>query len=505
MPAILKEMTSRQSRSSLGFVADATTVRLSDGSIIVNASSLTATNLQPSTTMKTDASRNIVSADLFLSDIKDYVPPAGSQVFNPLTEDLDADGKDIINIGNLETTLVNNKNILYNQSIANLNMANFNINNVNNINAQTINSKTPLYNPSTSALNMGGFNITNSPTITPLTQKTQFITADETYGETQFSGGVLVNGNITNASDILFENGASIDGSEADLSISVPGIGAITMGNNLISTANITGANITATGVINGPIVGIGNAQPNQTGYNFPITRPLSAGQVMVTPLSSGNTLQFRTANLDGILNQTSILGISTTIANALILGSPSYQMPTSRGTSNQYLSTDNAGLCSFTSFPTSTYGQIARQLNETVGYSLVANIFKNATTLGGTTDRTFASSANITSNFALGTLTYTELSTKTLIVELDLRARIGDAKNATGLFTLNLISGASTILAYDIARIANTTDRVHLSCKIVQPVATGTVFSFSVAYDTSITTNLFLSSISSSVYGAGF
>ena len=93
-------MTSRQSRSSLGFVADATTVRLSDGSIIVNASTLTATNLQPSTTMKTDASRNIVSADLFLSDIKDYVPPAGSQVFNPLTEDLDADGKDIINIGN---------------------------------------------------------------------------------------------------------------------------------------------------------------------------------------------------------------------------------------------------------------------------------------------------------------------------------------------------------------------------------------------------------------------
>ena len=362
-----------------------------------------------------------------------------------------------------------------------------------------------LANPLTENLDMDGFNIDNNPQITSLEQKTQFITSNQEYKETQFSGGILLNGNITNASDVIFENGASINGGETDLSISVPGIGSILMNNNLLSTANITGANISTNGVINGQIVGIGNAQPFQTGYNFPVARPLIAGQVMVTPTSSSNTLQFRSANLDGILNQSSILGISTTIAHALILGSPTYQMPTARGTNNQYIKTDGAGLCSFATFQTPTYGQIGRQLLETVGYSLTANIFSSASTLGGTMDTTFPNSANITPNSASGTITYTELATKVLVVELDLRARIADAKTSSGLLTLNLISGAGTILAYDIARVYNTTSRTHLSCKIVQPVATGTVFSFSIGYDSNLTTDLFLSSISLSIYAAGF
>lgn len=429
-------MTNRQSRSSLGFVADATTIRLSDGSINVNANTLTATNLQPSTTMKTDASRNIVSADLFLSDIKDYVPPVGTPLYNPLT--------------------------------ANLSMGNFNINNTNNLNTQTINSKVPLYNPATTALDMAG-------------------------------------NDINDMSILTFSNASTIDSSTADLSINVPGAGRILSGSIFETTGDLRGSNVTATGVINGDIVGIGLAQPNQTGYNFPIARPLIAGQVMVTPPAASNTLLFRTANLDGILNQTSILGISTTIANALILGSPTYQMPTARGTNNQYIKTDGAGLCSFATFPTPTYAQIGRQLQETVGYSLVANVFKSATTLGGTMDTTFPNSANITPNSAVGTLTYTELATKTLVVELDLRARIGDNKNADGLLTLNLISGVSTILAFDIARVYNNESRTHLSCKIVQPVATGTVFSFSIGYDKNLTNNIFLSSISLSIYGAGF
>jgi hypothetical protein len=117
---------------------------------------------------------------------------------------------------------------------------------VNNINAQTINSKVPLYNPSTSALNMGGFNITNSPTIDSLTQKTQYITANEEFKETQFSGGILLNGNISNVGEIQFTNGALINGVEADLNISIPGIGSILTANNLISTANITCDTITA-------------------------------------------------------------------------------------------------------------------------------------------------------------------------------------------------------------------------------------------------------------------
>ena len=245
MTAILKEMTSRQLRSSLGFVADATTVRLADGSIAVNASTLTATNLQPSTTMKTDSSRNIVSADLFLSDIKDYVPPGG-QVFNPMTSTLDAGGNNIENVADLQTVLLNGKSVLYNPSTTNLSMANFNINNTNNLNTQTINSKVPLYNPAVSALNMGGFNITNSPSINTLEQKTQYITANEEFKEVQFTGGILLNGNITNASDIIFVNGAVISGLETDLNITLPGIGAILTANNILSTGNISCNTITA-------------------------------------------------------------------------------------------------------------------------------------------------------------------------------------------------------------------------------------------------------------------
>ena len=427
----------------------------------------------------------------------------------------------------------------------NINLDNQDIIGVNNLETKTINGGSPVVNPATGDLDMAGNNIDNNPQLDNLQDKTQYISVVAESNETQFAGGILVNGDITNPYVIRFSNGSFIDGLEtADLNISVSGIGKITTNNTIETTTdlqcdNLTAissisapqittlqnktqyltasanvstftddvkvTNITASNVINGAIVGIGNAQPNQPGYNFPISRPLSAGQVMVTPVSSSNTLLFRTANLDGILNQTSILGVSTTIANALILGSPTYQMPTARGTNNQYIKTDGAGLCSFATFPTPTYGQIGRQLAETVGYSLVANVFKSATTLGGTMDTTFPNSANITPSSANGTLTYTELATKVLVVELDLRARVADGKNDTGLLTLNLISGASTILAYDIARVSDTTEKIYLSCKIVQPVATGTVFSFSIGYDSNLTNNLFLSSISLSVYGAGF
>jgi hypothetical protein len=377
---------------------------------------------------------------------------------------------------------------------------------VNNLNTQTINSKTPMYNPAVANLDMKNFNITNEPTIVQLQNKTVNIGVNQ-FNETAFGSAITLSGNDINEASILrFVNGSTIDGgSTANLDINIPGAGRILSDSTFETTGDLRGANITGSGVVNAPIVGIGLAQPFQTGYNFPIARPLSAGQLMVTPVSSSNTLLFRTANLDGILNQSSILGISTTFANAVILGSPTYQMPTARGTNNQYIKTDGTGLCSFATFPTPTYAQIGRQLAETVGYSLVANVFSSATTLGGTCDTTFPSSSNITSNSINGTLTYTELATKVLVVELDLRARIADAKNATGLITLNLISGASTILAYDIARVFNNTARTHLSCKIVQPVATGTVFSFSIGYDSALTSDLFLSSISLSIYGAGF
>jgi hypothetical protein len=349
-------MTSRQSRSSLGFIADATTSRLLDGSIIVNASTLTATNLQPSMTLKTDESRNIVTADLFLSDIKDYVPSPEGVVVNPLTETLNADGKDIINVGNLETTLINNRGITYNPAISNLSMANFNINNVNNINIQTINSKTPLYNPSTGDLNMGGFNINNCPTITTLQDKTQYITVDTKTGETIFNSSILLNGgNITNMNSILFDNGATIVAENQNL--------LLTSNNLITTTANIdtdfdvrcgtlTAVDISNTtfsnlvnktqyqsvntplnstvfaGIVNATTLSVGNAQPNQTGYNLPTARPLSAGYVMVTPAGTGNTLQFqipadasKIQNITAVANLTTFTGSTRVLSNTTVDG----------------------------------------------------------------------------------------------------------------------------------------------------------------------------------------
>jgi hypothetical protein len=388
----------------------------------------------------------------------------------------------------------------------NVNLDNQDIVGVNNLETKTINGASPLINPVSTDLDLAGNNIINNPQIDNLQDKTQNITVNP-FNETVFSTAIALSGNNINDTSILsFANGSVIDGgTTADLSIQVPGAGRILSDSVFETTGDVRGTNITASGIMNAQILGVGLAQPNNPGYNFPLSRPLVSGYVMVSPNPSGNTLTFRSANLDGILNQTSINGISTTFSHAVIFGSPTYQMPTARGTNGQYISTNAAGLCSFATFPTPTYGQIGRQLAETVGYSLTANVFRSATNLGGTMDTTFPNSGNITPNSANGTLTYTELATKVLVVELDLRARIADAKAASGLLTLNLISGAGTILAYDIARVYNTTSRTHLSCKIVQPVATGTVFSFSIGYDSNLTTDLFLSSISLSIYAAGF
>jgi len=287
-------------RSSLGFIADATTVRLSNGSIEVNASTLTANNLQPSTTLKTDSARNIVSADLFLSDIKDYVP-APQSVSNPMIEDLDANDFKINNCTNIQT----------------------------------------------------------------LEQKTQYITAVEQFGETQFSGGILVNGLISNANELLFDNGSKLTADNNNLLLSSNN--NITTNTNIVTDFDIVCGTLTAVDIVNTDIsnlktrtqyqsvntplsstlfngivnpsltLSIGNAQPNQTGYNLPSARPLSAGYVMVTPANTGNTLTFqlaadpsRTQNLtaspgqatfSGILNVNSDLkvnGLSTLVGGIL-------------------------------------------------------------------------------------------------------------------------------------------------------------------------------------------
>lgn len=272
-------------RSSLGFIADATTVRLSNGSIEVNASTLTANNLQPSTTLKTDSNKNIVSADLYLSDIKDYVP-APASVSNPMIEDLDANDFKINNCTNIET----------------------------------------------------------------LEQRTQYITAVEEFGETQFSGGILVNGLISNANELLFDNGSKLTADNNDLLLSSNN--NIKTNTNIVTDFDISCGTLTATDIVNTDItnlktktqyqsvntalnstlfngivnpsltLSIGNAQPNQTGYNLPSARPLSAGYVMVTPANTGNTLVFTLASDPAKVQNLSASTGQSTFAGILNVGS---------------------------------------------------------------------------------------------------------------------------------------------------------------------------------------
>ena len=99
-------------RSGLGTSYNSSAISVSDGTLEIQGQTVTAINLSPNTTLKTNGERHIISANLFKADIKDL----GDILTNPLTSTLNADGKNIINIGDLQTTLINGKGVLYNQS-----------------------------------------------------------------------------------------------------------------------------------------------------------------------------------------------------------------------------------------------------------------------------------------------------------------------------------------------------------------------------------------------------
>jgi hypothetical protein len=176
------------------------------------------------------------------------------------------------------------------------------------------------------------------------------------------------------------------------------------------------------------------------------------------------------------------------------------YDLPTIRGLDNQYLGSDGKNAI-WKILEQGAYGQIARQTSvETVGYTMVANVLRSATNLGGTTNATFLTSADVTANAIAGTLTYSG-NQRVLSIECSCKCRIGDAKAANGLASLYLtINGTS--VSNDSNRITDTNSRKFLYCKYIQPINPGAVISFSIAYDTAVTTNLFLSSISLSVNG---
>ena len=121
----------------------------------------------------------------------------------------------------------------------NINLDNQDIVGVNNLETKTINGGSPIVNPASVALDMAGNNIDNNPQLDNLQDKTQYISVVSESTETQFAGGVLINGEITNPSLLSFTNGSVIDGSETDLTISVAGIGKITTDNKINQTFNV--------------------------------------------------------------------------------------------------------------------------------------------------------------------------------------------------------------------------------------------------------------------------
>jgi hypothetical protein len=82
-------------------------------------------------------------------------------------------------------------------------------------------------------------------------------------------------------------------------------------------------------GIVNATTtLSVGNAQPNQTGYNLPTSRPLSAGYVMVTPAGTGNTLQFqipadasKIQNITAVPNLTTFTGSTRVLSNTTVDG----------------------------------------------------------------------------------------------------------------------------------------------------------------------------------------
>jgi hypothetical protein len=450
----------------------------------------------------------------------------GAILTNPLTSDLDCDGKNILNVGDLEVTTINNRSVLYTPSIGNLNMNNFNINNVNNINATTLNSKTPFYQTTTVDLDMNNNAINNVSIV-------NFPTGQYIDGQDGSALDLYTEGDITLAcSQVVIGDNPTTNYTlptvrGADSSIMTLGMdGASSWSDTLVNQVGTNSSNITTlqtktqyqsvvipsqttlfTGIVNATTtLAVGVAQSGQTGYNFPLSRPLVAGYTLVTPASTGNTLSFQiAADPNKILNQTSISGVSTTFNGQIIVGNTGvrYTFPNTRGTDGQYLKTDGSGILSWTSF-SQTYAQIARQLTETAGYLVLANSLYTAQLLGNTVDTTLSNSADVTVDLVNGSLTYTG-PPRVLTVEVSLRARTSDNKSLNGVFSLYLLAGTPAVtVSRDNARFETVQDRRYFSCKAVNLFPTNTLFTFAISYDISLTNTLFLSSISLNIYGVG-
>lgn len=490
-------------RSILGNINNASSLALTSGTVDILANSLSSTSLLPNKAIKTDANSVLISSDLKVSDISDF--PVG-MVTNPLTSNLACGNFDITGCNNLQATTINNLTPAYNPATTNLNMSNFNINSVNNLNVATVNSKIPMYNPAIANLDMKGLNIINAVPITQLQDKTQFISSSLLTNTTTVDSNLVLNGgNISTMTTLFFNGGASLTSTAGDLKLLS---GNLDMNNNDIKSCDNIAATSLGVGSISnvnslqfsggGVITSSGSDLKLSSSINFNFNNILNC--IQITTLQ-GQAQYMSTTPLT--TNFSGTIKSDTKVETPLIrLGtSPNqYDLPTVHGLNNQYLGSDGTNAI-WKVLEQGAYGQIARQTSvETVGYTMVANVLRSATNLGGTTNATFLTSSDVTANAAAGTLTYAG-NQRVLSIECSCRVRIADAKQATGLATLYLtINGVS--VSNDSNRITDVNTRAFLYCKYIQPINPGSVISFSISYDAAVTTNLFLSSISLSLNG---
>ena len=350
----------------------------------------------------------------------------------------------------------------------------------------TINNGGFLTNPLTTDLDMSSNNIINNPQIDNLQDKTQNISVNG-FNETEFSTSIVVDGKITNNNTIQTTD-VKCNNLNATTSITAPQITTLQNKTQYLTasgnTSTFTG-DVKVTNILNSLILGVGIAQPQSQGYNFPLSRPLTAGQVMVTPAATGNTLSFRSANLDGILNQSCVLNVSTTFIGSVFIGGGAYQLPsTGPSLANQYLVFSGSGVGSFTSQPNPTYGRISRTNSVTGVISLTTATFYPASALGvGIFTTVHEKTADITTNLTTGVITYTG-PPKILTLSSSIRVSVsgGAVGNTFNFYLINASTNA--IILRDTAFLQAANTRFQLNLSYTQLVATNFALSFAVMPD---------------------
>jgi hypothetical protein len=327
----------------------------------------------------------------------------------------------------------------------NVNLDNKDIVGVNNLQTITINNGAPMTNPASIDLDMGSNNIVNNPQIDNLETKTQYI-AVNLFSETEFSTAITLLGNaISNTSSLTFANGSSIDGSETNLSIAVPGGGKIVTDNTIETSSELRCDSLTATTSIDSPEI---TSLENKTQY-------LSA-----------------TANVSTFSGTISIGGV--------------YQFPSTGPTvANQYLVFSSIGTGSFTSQPNPSYVRISRTNSVTGAIALTGATFYTATALGAglfVTDH--EKTLDMTTNLTTGVITYTGPSKiMTLSGSIRVSVSAGGINNTFSYYLTNPNVNPPIIIR-DSVYLKNTDTRFQLNLSYTQLVTTNFSLSFGVQPD---------------------